>query len=73
VTLTSEQREALTDALVEDWKESIVGDFRHLDGVLDDILVHGRIGYADFTDAELLKAAGDAELDIYYDITGEAA
>ena len=52
--MTPEQREALIEALVVDWRDAFYGG---LDNILDDILVHGRIGYADFTDEELVDAA----------------
>lgn len=60
-TLLPEQREALIDALIEDWHEV---EFDDLMEYVDAWLINGRRGYVDYDDDELVSAA--EKVDLHY-------
>lgn len=60
--LTKEQRQILTDAIVEDFINSINDDSSFKRHFIDDILVNGRIGFRDYSDEELARTAYDLDL-----------
>lgn len=61
--LLPEQREALIDALVENWKDRLADGCISLDEVIDEWLINGRVGYTKHSDWELVNLAEDAGLD----------
>lgn len=61
--LTEEQREILMNALVEDWIESFVNNFKHFDNFVREMLFEGRIGVIDYSDKELIEACLEADLE----------
>lgn len=68
--LLPEQREALIDALVENWKDRLADGCINLDAVVDDWLINGRVGYAHHNDAELVGLAEDEGLEERLDELG---
>ena len=57
--LTTEQREALTDAVIEGWRDRFLPN---IDQIIDDILFHGRVGFSDYSDVELVDLAEEGGL-----------
>ena len=62
--LTTQQRDALIDAIADDWLLCLQADPRLFDDWFREIVIEGKTPLSAYEDDDLLQAADDAELPI---------
>lgn len=71
MNLTEEQRQILIDALTYDMIDSIMSDKRFANDILYESFAHGRTGYSEYSDGELIIACEESGLEVALKEAGE--